>query len=117
MTLVFGRGILSGRLLIFEILATAPDQSRIANQNIVAWRIGFFLIKQPVIVPIVCLNQSKQTPAQNEECRIHNVKKGLSEMHLTNRIKQAGATGYILLWLLGIPIPILLLIFLLRGCT
>ena len=38
-------------------------------------------------------------------------------MHLTNRIKQAGATGYILLWLLGIPIPILFLIFLLRGCT
>lgn len=28
-----------------------------------------------------------------------------------------GATGYILLWLLGIPIPILLLIFLLRGCS
>jgi hypothetical protein len=38
-------------------------------------------------------------------------------MHLTNEIKQAGATGYILLWLLGIPIPILLLIFILRGCT
>ena len=28
-------------------------------------------------------------------------------MHLTNGIKQAGATGYILPWLLGIPIPIL----------
>jgi hypothetical protein len=38
-------------------------------------------------------------------------------MRLTNRIKQAGAIGYILLWLLGIPIPILLLIFLLRGGT
>jgi len=38
-------------------------------------------------------------------------------MRLGNKIKQAGATGYILLWLLGIPIPILLLIFLLRGCT
>jgi hypothetical protein len=38
-------------------------------------------------------------------------------MRLAKRIKQAGATGYILLWLLGIPIPILLLIFLLRGCT
>jgi hypothetical protein len=42
---------------------------------------------------------------------------GKSEMRLTNKIKEAGATGYILLWLLGIPIPILLLIFLLRGCT
>ena len=38
-------------------------------------------------------------------------------MHLGDKIKEAGATGYILLWLLGIPIPILLIIFLLRGCT
>jgi len=38
-------------------------------------------------------------------------------MRLRDRIKEAGATGYILLWLLGIPIPILLIIFLLRGCT
>lgn len=30
---------------------------------------------------------------------------------------QAGAIGYILLWLIGIPIPILILIFLIRGCT
>lgn len=28
-----------------------------------------------------------------------------------------GAIGYGILWLLGIPIPILLGIFLLRGCT
>ncbi len=38
-------------------------------------------------------------------------------MRLKYQIEQSGATGYILLWLLGIPIPILLLIFLLRGCT
>ena len=38
-------------------------------------------------------------------------------MRFKNKIKDAGATGYILLWLLGIPIPILLLFFLLRGCT
>lgn len=44
-------------------------------------------------------------------------KKGLRQMHLSTKIKELGATGYILLWLLGIPIPILLLIFLLRGCT
>jgi hypothetical protein len=30
---------------------------------------------------------------------------------------QEGAVGYVLLWLLGVPIPILLLFFLLRGCT
>jgi hypothetical protein len=38
-------------------------------------------------------------------------------MKFSEKIKEAGATGYILLWLLGIPIPILLIIFLLRGCT
>ena len=31
--------------------------------------------------------------------------------------RQAGKIGYILLWLLGVPIPILILIYLLRGCT
>ena len=30
---------------------------------------------------------------------------------------QAGKMGYILLWLIGVPIPVLLLIYLLRGCT
>jgi hypothetical protein len=30
---------------------------------------------------------------------------------------QEGKAGYILLWALGVPIPILLLIFLLRGCN
>ena len=38
-------------------------------------------------------------------------------MKLTNKLKEAGATRYILLWLLGIPLPILFIIFLLRGCT
>jgi hypothetical protein len=33
---------------------------------------------------------------------------------LTDR---SGKIGYILMWLLGIPIPILLVIFLLRGCN
>jgi hypothetical protein len=31
--------------------------------------------------------------------------------------KQAGKAGWILLWLLGVPIPILVILFLLRGCT
>jgi hypothetical protein len=38
-------------------------------------------------------------------------------MKLRERIEQVGASGYILLWLLGIPIPILVIIFLLRGCN
>jgi hypothetical protein len=38
-------------------------------------------------------------------------------MKRKSKIAQAAATGYILLWLLGIPTPILLLIFFLQGCT
>jgi hypothetical protein len=32
------------------------------------------------------------------------------------RDQEQGAIGYILAWLLGIPIPILIIVFLLRGC-
>ena len=38
-------------------------------------------------------------------------------MERLNRWKQQGKIGYILLWLLGVPIPVLFLFFLLRGCT
>jgi len=30
---------------------------------------------------------------------------------------QTGKIGWILLWLIGVPIPILLILFLIRGCT
>jgi hypothetical protein len=30
---------------------------------------------------------------------------------------QAGKVGLILLWALGVPIPLLLILFLMRGCT
>jgi hypothetical protein len=38
-------------------------------------------------------------------------------MKLREQLHQVGAMGYILLWLLGIPIPVLFIIFLLRGCS
>jgi hypothetical protein len=38
--------------------------------------------------------------------------KKLSQWH-----RQEGKAGWILLWALGIPIPVLLLLFVLRGCT
>jgi hypothetical protein len=37
-----------------------------------------------------------------------------SKNHLNS---ERGAAGYILLWLLGVPAPVLFLIFLLRGCS
>jgi hypothetical protein len=30
---------------------------------------------------------------------------------------ESGRIGWILLWLLGVPIPVLLVLYLLRGCT
>jgi hypothetical protein len=33
------------------------------------------------------------------------------------RNNERGKVGWILLWVLGIPIPILVVLFLMRGCT
>ena len=33
------------------------------------------------------------------------------------RRRREGRIGWVLLWLLGIPIPVLLVIYFLRGCT
>jgi len=62
------------------------------------------------------LQRNKSAHAHPQLGAIH-CREGGEMMHLARKIEQAGATGYILLWLLGIPIPILILIFLLRGCT
>lgn len=34
-----------------------------------------------------------------------------------SRVDQQGKIGYAIAWLLGVPIPILIIVFLLRGCT
>lgn len=36
---------------------------------------------------------------------------------MITRRHERGKIGYILLWLIGVPIPVLFLIYLLRGCT
>jgi hypothetical protein len=46
-----------------------------------------------------------------------NIKRVRKGMKLKEKIEEQAAAGYILLWLLGVPIPVLLLFFLLRGCT
>lgn len=32
-------------------------------------------------------------------------------------LRQKGAMGYVLAWLVGVPIPILIIVALLRGCS
>jgi hypothetical protein len=36
---------------------------------------------------------------------------------MNSLLRQQGKVGWILLWLLGVPIPVLLVLFLIRGCT
>jgi len=36
-------------------------------------------------------------------------------MKLIDKVNEAAKAGYALLWLLGVPIPVLLLIYLVRG--
>ncbi len=31
--------------------------------------------------------------------------------------KQRGKVGWLLLWLIGVPVPVLIFLFLIRGCT
>jgi hypothetical protein len=40
-----------------------------------------------------------------------------SEADMNMLKDQSGKVGWILLWALGIPIPVLFLFFVLRGCT
>jgi hypothetical protein len=34
-----------------------------------------------------------------------------------DRRSESGRVGWVVLWLLGIPIPVLIVLYLLRGCT
>jgi hypothetical protein len=58
-----------------------------------------------------------ETLTRASTCEIIREGKGIKGMKLKEKIEELAATGYILLWLLGVPIPVLLLFFLLRGCT
>ena len=50
----------------------------------------------------------------NEE---NAMKHNIPQLPNTSPKKQEGAIGYIFLWLIGVPIPLLFVFFLLRGCT
>jgi hypothetical protein len=43
--------------------------------------------------------------------------KRFQELRKTRANRQKGGIGYILLWMMGVPIPVLILISLLRGCS
>lgn len=39
------------------------------------------------------------------------------EIHPDRPARERGGIGYVLLWLLGVPLPILIIFALLRGCA
>jgi hypothetical protein len=39
------------------------------------------------------------------------------DMHKSESTERRGKVGWVILWLLGVPIPVLLILFLIRGCT
>jgi len=41
----------------------------------------------------------------------------LEEKYVKALKNESGKIGWILLWALGIPIPVLLILFVIRGCT
>jgi hypothetical protein len=50
-------------------------------------------------------SEAMKTPSQPKQNQL---------LHFGNH---PGKIGWILLWLIGIPIPVLLVLFLIRGCT
>lgn len=50
---------------------------------------------------------------------ILNLFKFMSHLNFLNETLSSsrGKIGWVLLWLVGIPIPVLLVLFVLRGCT
>ena len=36
---------------------------------------------------------------------------------MSKKRTESGRVGWIVLWLLGVPIPVLLVLYMLRGCT
>jgi hypothetical protein len=49
--------------------------------------------------------------------RRHSCSRFPSMKYLSKRAAQSGKLGWLFLWLIGVPIPILLLLYLIRGCT
>jgi hypothetical protein len=58
------------------------------------------------------LGRSRQAGAQASIVASRNNMK----INIERKLEEA-RVGWILLWLLGVPIPVLLILFLLRGCT
>ena len=48
---------------------------------------------------------------------LHDHEAVAARNHRSRRRREEGGIGWVMLWLIGIPVPILLGLFFLRGCT
>lgn len=48
---------------------------------------------------------------------VQGAKRAMIQRYRNTLKAQSGKIGYILAWVLGVPIPILIVVYLLRGCT
>jgi len=56
-------------------------------------------------------------PASDPPASFMSTPSRTAKFALDRRRRQEGRVGWVLLWLLGIPLPVLLGLFVLRGCT
>lgn len=63
-----------------------------------------------LVAQVFCFN----TIMQSSDCSEESNSQGWYEVMRKN---EEGKIGWILLWVLGIPLPILLILYVLRGCT
>jgi len=59
----------------------------------------------------------RESPIGGHPAKAYSLVAGGNMKHLKKILQsEDGKMGYIIAWLIGIPIPILLLVFFLRGC-
>jgi hypothetical protein len=47
----------------------------------------------------------------------NGIRRAFRRREMASLRRQSGKLGWIFLWAIGVPIPVLLVLFLLRGCT
>src|SRR5262245_14833824 len=75
--------------------------------------------RKTLAVPAVARSVNQQSVLPNWYGRSHRRAAGgtRTQAIMRNVKNQKGKIGYIILWLMGVPFSVLLMIFLLRGCT
>jgi hypothetical protein len=66
----------------------------------------------PILKKKVSPEKTKPDPPPGSGANCARIDQSMKFLH-----NQTGKVGWVLLWALGVPVPILVLLFLMRGCT